>query len=289
MREFLSLQRDLYAYVHDQTVRLINAGATALEIAESLELPPILERTWHTRGYYGSVKHNVKAIYQRYLGWYDGNPAHLWTYPPVEEARRYVEAIGGLDRVVELAREARDTSDYRWAVTLLNHAVFASPEAEEPRLLLADTFTQLAYAEENATWRNSFLTAAAELREGGPLGDAGRQTSALAEHLSPEQLLDVIAFSVNGPRAWGVQLSVNILFTDVDSAHRLELRNGVLVHRRGTAAGSDASVRLTRKQLLSLLGGNRAESVEVTGDPEALRTLVGSLDRPDRRFAVVVP
>jgi linear primary-alkylsulfatase len=164
--EFLALQRDLYAYLHDQTLRMLNQGHTGAEIAETLQMPPALDKAWHTHGYYGSVSHNVKAVYQRYMGWFDGNPARLWPHPPEALAGRYVEAIGGVDRVVELAQQAFDSGDFRWAATLLDHAVFADSEHDGARTLLADTLEQLAYGAENATWRNFFLSGATELRDG---------------------------------------------------------------------------------------------------------------------------
>lgn len=171
--EFLSQQRDMYSYLHDQTLRLLNQGYTGVEIAEMFQLPPALQRAWHTHGYYGSVSHNVKAIYQRYMGWFDGNPGWLWPHPPEALAPRYVDALGGIDRVLELAREAFDAGDFRWAATLLDHAVFADSEHAAARGLYADTLEQLAYGAECATWRNFFLTGAAELRDGNP-GSSGK-------------------------------------------------------------------------------------------------------------------
>ncbi|MCE0487256.1 alkyl/aryl-sulfatase [Ornithinimicrobium sediminis] len=150
---YLATQRDLYAYLHDQTLRLLNQGHTGTEIAEMIELPPTLTRAWRTRGYYGSVSHNVKAIYQRYMGWFDGNPARLWPHPPAAIAQRYVDAIGGLDRVVELAQTAYDTGDYRWAATLLDHAIFTDEHHAAARALYADTLEQLSYGSENGIWR----------------------------------------------------------------------------------------------------------------------------------------
>ena len=164
--EFLGVQRDLYAYLHDQTLRLLNQGYQGAEIAEMIELPPALEKAWSTHGYYGSVSHNVKAIYQRYMGWFDANPARLWPHPPAEQAKRYVAAIGGIDRVVELAQEAYDEGDFRWAATLLDHAVFTDENHTAARDLYADTLEQLGYGAENGTWRNFFLSGATELRDG---------------------------------------------------------------------------------------------------------------------------
>ncbi len=148
--EFLSLQRDMYAYLHDQTLRLLNQGFTGIEIAENFQMPPALERAWHTHGYYGSVNHNVKAVYQRYMGWFDGNPGRLWQHPPEAIGPRYVEAIGGVGRVVEIAREAFDDGDFRWAATLLDHVIFTDQDDATARELYADTLEQLAYGAENA-------------------------------------------------------------------------------------------------------------------------------------------
>ncbi len=164
--EFLSLQRDLYSYLHDQTLRQLNQGYTGIEIAENFQMPPALEKAWHTHGYYGSVSHNVKAVYQRYMGWFDGNPGRLWAHPPEAIGPRYVEAMGGIDRVVEIARTAFDDGDFRWAATLLDHAIFTDKNHAGARELYADTLEQLAYGAENAVWRNFFLAGATELREG---------------------------------------------------------------------------------------------------------------------------
>ncbi|MFD0890825.1 alkyl sulfatase dimerization domain-containing protein, partial [Streptosporangium algeriense] len=157
---FLSQQRDLYAYLHDQTVRLMNHGLTGIEIAETMRMPPDLEQAWHTHGYYGSVSHNVKAIYQRYLGWFDGNPAHLWEHPPVPQARRYVECLGGTAAAVAHARRYVQEGDLRFAATLLNHVVFADEHDTEARELLAEVYTRLGHGAENATWRNFYLAGA---------------------------------------------------------------------------------------------------------------------------------
>ena len=201
--EFLSLQRDLYAYLHDQTLRLLNQGHTGSEIAETLQMPPALDKAWHTHGYYGSVSHNVKGVYQRYMGWFDGNPARLWPHPPEALAGRYVDAMGGIDRVVELAQQAFESGDFRWAATLLDHAVFADSDHAGARRLLADTLEQLAFGAENATWRNFFLSGATELRDGN-FGTAAQTSSpSLLSQLTPEQIFDGLAISVNGPRCVG--------------------------------------------------------------------------------------
>ncbi|MGE2716042.1 alkyl/aryl-sulfatase [Mycolicibacterium litorale] len=291
--EFLSLQRDLYAYLHDQTLRMLNQGYTGVEIAEEFRLPPALDRAWHSRGYYGSVSHNVKAVYQRYMGWFDGNPARLWPHPPEALAPRYVAAMGGVDRVVELARGAFDDGDFRWAATLLDHAMFADDGHAEARELYADTLEQLAYGAENATWRNFFLSGATELRDGN-FGTAGHVTApTMLAQLSPEQMFDALAISVDGPRAWDLDVTVDMTFADTGDNHRLTLRNGVLVHRKtaADAATAQATIRLANKlRLLALVSGDRdAPGLEITGDGTALASIVGVLDRPDPAFDIVTP
>ena len=213
--EFLSLQRDLYAYLHDQTLRLINQGYTGIEIAETFQMPPALHEAWHTHGYYGSVSHNVKAVYQRYMGWFDGNPARLWQHPPEAIAPRYVAAMGGVDRVVEIAQTAFDDGDFRWAATLLDHAIFTDENHAGARALYADTLEQLAYGAENATWRNFFLAGATELRDGN-FGTPTQTTSlSLVSQLTPEQMFDSFAISVNGPKAWDLDLAIDVTFADL--------------------------------------------------------------------------
>ena len=213
--EFLSLQRDMYAYLHDQTLRLLNQGYTGVEIAEMFQMPPALEQAWHTHGYYGSVSHNVKAVYQRYMGWFDGNPGRLWPHPPEALAPRYVDAMGGIDRVVELAKAAFDSGDFRWAATLLDHAIFTDSEHAAARALYADTLEQLAYGAENATWRNFFLSGATELRDGN-FGTAVQVASpTMLSQLTPEQIFDSLAIRVNGPRSWDLDLAFDITFADL--------------------------------------------------------------------------
>lgn len=291
--EFLALQRDLYAYLHDQTLRLLNYGQTGIEIAEQFQLPPALERAWHARGYYGSVSHNVKAVYQRYMGWFDGNPARLWPHPPEALAPRYVAAMGGIDRVVELAQQAFDGGDFRWAATLLDHAAFTDPEHVAARGLYADTLEQLAYGAENATWRNFFLSGAIELRAGN-FGTATQPASAaLLAQLSPEQIFDSLAISVNGPRAWDLDLALDLSFADLGVNYRLTLRNGVLVYRTAPADDATAHVTVTfehKTRLLQAAGGDfDSPGLVVTGDASALQTLLGVLDRPDPSFNIVTP
>jgi alkyl sulfatase BDS1-like metallo-beta-lactamase superfamily hydrolase len=291
--EFMSLQRDMYAYLHDQTLRLLNQGYTGVEIAEMFQMPPALDKAWHTHGYYGSVSHNVKAVYQRYMGWFDGNPARLWPHPPEALAPRYVDAIGGIDRVVELAKAAFDSGDFRWAATLLDHAIFTDSEHAAARALYSDTLEQLAYGAENATWRNFFLSGAAELRDGN-LGTAVQVASpTMLSQLTPEQIFDSLAIRVNGPRSWDLDLAFDITFADSDANYRLALRNGVLVYREiaPDPASATATLRLASKmRLLSAAFGDfTSPGLELSGDETALQSLLGALDAPDPSFNIITP
>jgi len=284
---FMGQQRDLYAYLHDQTLRMLNQGMTGSEIAEAMTMPPALEAAWHARGYYGSVSHNTKAIYQRYMGWYDGNPAHLWQHPPVAAGRRYVAAMGGAEAVLRVGREAFGAGDFRWAAEVLSHLVFAEPDNAEAKSLLADTLEQLGFGSENGTWRSAYLAGAFELRHGS-FGTPLSTSPDMMRALSPEQVFDAIAVRVNGPRAWGESLTIGIALTDAGESHRLELRNGVLVHRTAPADGADVVLRLPRAALVGLLAG-QLDGVSVEGDPTVLGRLMAVLDAPDPDFAIVTP
>jgi alkyl sulfatase BDS1-like metallo-beta-lactamase superfamily hydrolase len=291
--EFLSLQRDLYAYLHDQTLRLLNQGHTGVEIAENFQMPPALQEAWHTHGYYGSVSHNVKAVYQRYMGWFDGNPARLWQHPPEAIAPRYVEAIGGIDRVVEIAQRAYDDGDFRWAATLLDHAIFTDQNHASARALYADTLEQLAYGAENATWRNFFLAGATELRDGNFGTPTQSASMSMMSQLTPEQMFDSLAISINGPKAWDLDLAIDVTFADIATNYRLTLRNGVLVYRKVPADATSATATVTLANKLRLLmfatGDTTSPGVEVAGDATALPSLLGVLDRPDPAFNIVTP
>ncbi|MEU4572218.1 alkyl/aryl-sulfatase [Nonomuraea sp. ATR24] len=287
---FLSEQRDLYAYLHDQTLRLMNQGMTGPEIAEHLQLPPGLEQVWHTHGYYGSTGHNVKAIYQHYLGWFDGNPAHLWEHPPRQSAIRYVECLGGGAAVVAFARAYIDAGDLRFAAQLLNHAVFADEGNKPARDLLAEVYTRLGHGAENATWRNSYLMGALELADGIVPATAAQPSPDLIAALSVSQIFDSIAIRVNGPRAWHERLSIDWHLTDLGERHRTTLSNGALVHQENPPeAEVDLTLRLTKAQLLALLTGKCVEGVDREGDTGVLRRLVAVLDGPVPGFAIVTP
>ncbi|MFI6611671.1 alkyl/aryl-sulfatase [Streptomyces sp. NPDC050507] len=300
----LTQQRDAYAYLHDQTVRLMNQGLTGPEIAEEIHsFPGELGRAWSVRGYYGSLSHNVKAVYQRYMGWYDGNPAHLWQHPPVEQAKRYVAAIGGADATVASAREAVEGGDLRWAAELLNHVLFAEPGHSGARELQAETYERLGFGQENGTWRNIYLTGAKELREAGQVrrrtGAPGKDSVDMLAALSTRQLFESMAVRLDGPRAAAHRLLLRWEFTDTDEVWTLLLGNGVLTPMRGDAPGGESpqlTVRLERASLDLILAQHTSfpeaigsGAVRMEGDATVLATFHGLLEKPARNFPIVLP
>jgi alkyl sulfatase BDS1-like metallo-beta-lactamase superfamily hydrolase len=290
---FLGLQRDLYAYLHDQTLRLLNQGYTGAEIAEQFELPPALERAWHAHGYYGSVSHNVKAIYQRYLGWYDGNPARLWQHPPQEAARRYVAFMGGADAVVDKARASCEEGDLRWAAEVLDHVVFAEPGHQAGRALLADVLEQLGFGAENGTWRSAYLSGALELRSGNFGTPTVAASADLLSQLTPELFFDAVAIQVNGPAAWDLDLAASWVFPDHDATYRTTLRNGVLSYVRDGSGDVTLTVTVPRSALGALAAGDldraRAAGLTLDGDTASLQQLFGVLQPGDPAFNIIDP
>ena len=286
---YLTQQRDLYAYLHDQTLRLINQGYTGSEIAEMIEMPPGLDRAWHTHGYYGSASHNTKAIYQRYLGWYDGNPAHLWQHPPQATGTRYVQAFGGIDATLAKAREFDQQGDLRFAAELASHAVFADPDRDDARDLLATVLERLGYGAENATWRNCYLMGATELRT-NKIEHTEVSSAGLAPALTITQLFDSIAIRINGPKAWEQRLSISWHFTDAHENYQMELSNGALIHYPTTDNRTgDLTVTLTKPRLLQLLATAKPDGIDISGDPAVLGRLMSLIDDPDPDFAIVTP
>jgi alkyl sulfatase BDS1-like metallo-beta-lactamase superfamily hydrolase len=268
IREFITRHRDVYKYTHDQTVRLINAGYTPNEIAEKIQLPKSLASFYGTRGYYGDLRHNVKAVYQLYLGAYDGNPAHLDPLPPQETGKRYVELAGGADKAVATAQAAYDKGDYRWAAELLNHVVFGQPDHAGAKELLARTYEQMGYMAEAATWRNSYLAAASELRTGPPKRGVSRAD--LVEMLlqtPTERFLEAMAASLDGPAAEGKDWKLNLVLTDTKETYVLWIENAVLHHRKGPpAADANATLTLTKDLLVRMLAGTAGVKDTVFGD-----------------------
>jgi alkyl sulfatase BDS1-like metallo-beta-lactamase superfamily hydrolase len=296
--DYLKVQRDTYKYLHDQTVRMFNAGMVPGEIAEELKLPASLQRSFHNRGYYGTTRHNARAVYQAYLGWYDGNPAHLDPLPPVEAGKRYVALAGGSNAVLMQARQAFDENDYRWAAELLNHLVFAEPGNAEAKTRLAATYDQLGYQAESGPWRDVYLTAARELRHGTPEKgiDIAVMDDVMRETPIP-QFFNSMAVRLNGPDAEDVELSVNVVFTDLKESYLLDIENAVLHHRPlEQKVEADATLRLTHELFVQILIGKAglkdtllSDELEVEGSTLDLLRFFALLDKPTGTFNIVTP
>ncbi|WP_315758478.1 MULTISPECIES: alkyl/aryl-sulfatase [unclassified Bradyrhizobium] len=291
-------QRDLYKFAHDQTVRLMNHGLTASEIAEQIRLPRSLEGAWHARGYYGHIRHNVKAIYQKYLGWYDANPVNLDPLPPVEAGRKYVSYMGGAEALLARARADFANGEFRFVAQAVGHLVFAEPDNAEARALLADTLEQLGYAAESATWRNAYLFGAQELRQGMPEVPArpGLPRETLAA-LRTEQLWDVLGVRLNGPKAEGKHIVLNWTFTDTGERFVLTLQNCALTYAVGVQASTaDAGFTLARSTLDAVIAkatsfpeAVAAGKISFAGNPMRLAELMSLMDEFPRMFEIVEP
>ncbi|MBR0694407.1 alkyl/aryl-sulfatase [Bradyrhizobium lablabi] len=291
-------QRDLYKYAHDQTIRLMNHGLTAAEIAETIRLPQSLAGAWHGRGYYGHIRHNVKAIYQKYLGWYDANPVNLDPLPPVESGKKYVEYMGGAEAILERAHGDFAKGEFRFVAQALSHLVFADPDNRAARALLADTFEQLGYAAESSTWRNAYLFGAQELRQGmpkaPPRSPMPRETLAA---LRTEQLFDVLGVRLNGPKAEGKRIVLNWHLTDTGETFVLNLENSALTYVAGAqATDAQAGFTLPRSVLDEVIAklttfpeAVGAGRIEVSGDAAWFGELMLLMDEFPRMFEIVEP
>jgi alkyl sulfatase BDS1-like metallo-beta-lactamase superfamily hydrolase len=290
---FLRQQRDLYKYIHDQTLRMANHGLTPVEIAERLKLPPTLSAEWHTRGYYGTLNHNAKAVYQRYLGWFDGNPANLHRLPPDEAGRRYVEVAGGPDALLAKARAAYGRGEYRWVAELVNHLVFADPANAEARGLQADALEQMGYQAESGPWRAFYLTGAMELRNPRPPSDKPRQGAAgQLRALPADALLESLSVRLNGEKAGAKEITLTLVFTDTGERFAVSVENAVLHHVLGEGG---PEVSLTRPLLIALVIGETtletalADGAAAGEGAAALAELLPLLDRFDFWFEIVAP
>lgn len=301
----LAQQRDTYRFIHDQTLRLANLGHTSAEIAEELRLPPELEATAASRGYYGTVNHNAKAVYQRYLGWFDGNPAHLHPHPPAEAGKRYVEFMGGADAVLEKARASFDEGDYRWVAEVVGHVVFADPGNDAARALEADALEQLGYQAESGPWRDFYLTGAQELRHGHPqLGISSTAAPDTVAAMTTEMLLDYLGVRIDGlaaaTRTWAIDLTA----TDRDERWRVGIERGAL-HGIRLESGpeglpdADVAIEADHAPLAQLLFSPDpvaelatladAGAMTVTGDRAALDAFLATLDSFTLMFPIVTP
>ena len=296
--DFMKKHRDTYRYIHDQTVRLLNAGQRPAEIAEALTLPPSLEQSFAARGYYGSVRHNAKAVYQFYLGWFDANPSNLDPLPRVQAATKYVALMGGADKTVAAAQTAFDAGEFRWVAELLNQVVYAAPDHQGARTLLARSYEQLGYGAESATWRNFYLSGAQELRSGqtgnGP--DPALAIGMLAQ-APVERYLEALAAGLNGPKATDNRFRLNLVFSDTGDTHVLWVENAVLHHRKAAPdPNADTTLTVTRPLFVRLMTGSGnlkdivfGDELQVSGSRIALLQFLGLIDKPPRSFAIATP
>lgn len=296
--QFMKQHRDAYRYIHDQTVRMLNAGMKPHEIAETLRLPPSLDVAFTVRGYYGTVRHNAKAVYQHYIGWFDGNPSQLDPLPRAEAATRYLALMGGADKTVAAAQAAFDRGEFRWVAELLNQVVFAEPAHNGARTLLARSYEQLGYAAESAIWRNFYLTGAQELRT-GRTGDGPEVALSVGMlGLAPvERYLDAMAAGLNGPKADGVDLKLNLVFSDMKESYVLWIENAVLHHRKGPPdPAANATLTLTQPVFVGMMTGTAGardvllgDDLRIGGSRIDLVRFLALIDKPPRTFPIVTP
>jgi alkyl sulfatase BDS1-like metallo-beta-lactamase superfamily hydrolase len=296
IRRYIVMQRDTFAYIHDQTVRMMNAGLTGPEIADTLRLPKALQADLDVHGYYGTVRHNTRAVYQFYLGWFDANPANLDPLPPVEAGKRYVALLGGSDKVVAAAQKAYDAGDYRWAAELLKHAVYADAKDKAAAGLLASCFEQMGYMAESGPWRNFYLTGAMELRQGPP--EQGITPDLLIDMLQLvpiERFLEGMAASLNGPKAEGLALKINLVFSDIGQSYVLQVENSVLhVHEASPAGDANATLTLTKPFFLQMVTGHAgakdlllSDQTRIDGSKLDLGRFFALLDKAPGTFPIV--
>ncbi|ASP77038.1 alkyl/aryl-sulfatase [Sinorhizobium meliloti] len=298
VKELLSKQRDLYRYINDQTLHMVNQGMTMREIAEAFKLPDSLAKFWANRGYYGSVYHDVAATYVLYLGWFDGNPSTLHELPPAEASKKYVEFMGGADAVLEKARKSYEQGEYRWVAQVANHVVFADPNNQDAKNLTADALEQLGYQAESGPWRNFYLTGAKELRDGvTELPTPNTASPDTVRAMSLDLFFDYLGVRLNSEKAGDTKLTLNFDFGEEDGKYLLQLENGVLNNTAGQQAdNADATITLTRDSLNGIvLGETTLEkaiadgSIKVTGDNAKLGQLVSMLDNFEFWFNIVTP
>ena len=295
VNHYLTIQRDNYKYLHDQSVRLMNKGLNANEIAEAIKPPAALAAEWYTRGYYGTYSHNSKAVYQRYLGWYDAVPANLNPHIPTDRATRYVAAMGGAAKVIKLAKAAMAKGDYRWSSDLLNQLVFAEPANKASRVLLADSYEQQGYQAEASTWRNMYLSAARDLREGVRPSAVSANLDLIAA-IPTEMLLDSVATRLDPVIIGDRKASFNVNFTDRAETALISIGNGVIVNEMGVSNPSPTATLTGARQLflglifLKLpLAQLEAAGLKIEGDRTAIAAFQAAIENPPSTFNIVEP
>ncbi|MPZ57629.1 MAG: MBL fold metallo-hydrolase [Rhizobiales bacterium] len=299
IKTFLADQRDMYKYINDQTLRLLNTGLTPMEIAETLKtLPPAQAKKWYNRDYYGSMSHNVRAVYQRYLGFYDGNPANLDPLAPVEAGKHYVEYMGGADKVIAMARGSFKKGEFRWVAQVMNHVVFADPDNKDAKDLMADALEQIGYQTENGTWRSAMLMGAFELRNGVPQGTFSTASPDTIKAMTLDMFFNYMGIRLNGDKAAAIPETVyNWNFTDTNQQYAMTLRNAALTQREGEQDPQAAvTVTLTRAGLDDITLGKTtfqkeiaAGRIKLDGDGDKLTQLFGLLDTFEVMFNIVTP
>jgi alkyl sulfatase BDS1-like metallo-beta-lactamase superfamily hydrolase len=291
-------QRDLYRYINDETLHMTNQGLTEVEIAEEFKLPPSLAHFWASRGYYGSVSHDVKATYVLYMGWFNGNPATLHELTPVDASKRYVEFMGGADAVLSKARESYNKGEYRWVAQVVNHVVFADPSNQAAKNLEADALEQMGYQAESGPWRNFYLTGAKELRDGvAKLPTPNTASPDTVRAMTPELFFDYLSVRINRAKAADAKLTLNVDFGKPDGKYLLELENGVLSHTANKQAPkADATVAMSRETLDNIFlrqttmdDAIKSGKAKITGDKAKLDQLVSYLDNFEFWFNIVTP
>ena len=296
---YLKQQRDLYRYIHDQSMRMANQGYNGTEIAEMLKLPASLQEQFFNHGYYGTVNHNAKAVYQRYVGWFDGNPANLHSLPTQEASQKYVDFMGGPESVLEKARDSFAAGEYRWVAQVVNHVVFADPSNETARALQADALEQMGYQAESGPWRDFYLSGAQELRQGvdpSLIPDLKEQGKDIIPAMTVDMLLDAMAVRLNAERAEGKTLTLNMDFTDTGLKYVLGLGNSAFNYTSGALVDdADATLHITRTAMDALiLGADVTDKfangeISIEGNAEAMGEIFGLLDDPDPAFNIVTP
>jgi alkyl sulfatase BDS1-like metallo-beta-lactamase superfamily hydrolase len=296
--DHLKLQRDMYRYINDETLRLANHGYTMVEIAEMFKMPEAIATNFSNRGYYGSVNHNVKATYVLYLGWFIGNPSTLHELTPVEASKRYVDMMGGVDAVVEKARAYYDKGDYRWVAQVVNHAVFADPKHQGAKDLVADALEQMGYQAESGPWRNFYLTGAKELRDGvAELPTPNTASADTIRAMSLDLFFDYLGMRLNGPKADGKQIVLNFDFTDTKEKYVIEMVHGVLNHTSNSQVDDAvATIKLTREALnqivlkqTTLEKAIESGDVKIDGSKAKLDEMLSYLDSFEFWFNIVTP
>lgn len=296
--DFIEKQRDMYKYIHDQSLRLANQGFNMVEIGEMIKMPASLAKEWYNRGYYGSLNHNAKSVYNFYLGWFDGNPSTLHPLPRVEASKKEIEYMGGAAAVLGKAKKDFDQGNYRWVAQVLNHLVYADPNNQQAKSLLADTLEQLGYQSENGTWRNFYLSGAKEIRDGvQPIETAATLNSDMISSMPIENFFDYLAIKLNGLRAAENPMNINFDIPDLNKKYLLQIKNGVLNYFVNKHADNfDLSIKINRKDLDSLIikkatiaDLEETEKLTIKGEKENLQKFLSLFDKFNPWFNLVQP